>query len=170
MGTPSTCCGCPSVERKALTKPTRGSSSVAVSVETASPFAQVHDALTRLRSRADALKRRRMARDGFLGREGRLSQSPRWKARRPTLNRCLVQPAYAADTTRMKAPPATESASRWKVAKKKLRNQSPSGVRAIDSSGHIDVRRGRCATRRFRPRESTPPPLPYGRRLQGRLR
>jgi hypothetical protein len=137
--------GCPSARRNALTGPTRGLSPVAVSVEAASPFAQVRVALAQARGRADALKRRRMARDDFLGREKQLSQSPRRKARRQTLNRCLVQPAYAADARPVKAPPATENASRESVAKKKLRNQSASGVCALDRGGHIDVGLNRSA-------------------------
>jgi hypothetical protein len=83
--------GCPSAERKVLTEPTGGASPVAASLGVASPLAQL-----RQKGRADTLKRRRKERDDFLGREGKLSQSPSRKVRRQTLHSCLVQPQVDA--------------------------------------------------------------------------
>jgi hypothetical protein len=86
--------GCPAAERKVLTQPTGGVAPVAAPVGVVSPFVQL-----RQLGRADTLKRRWTARDDFLGREGRLSQSLIRKARRRTLNSCLVQPACGVDAS-----------------------------------------------------------------------
>jgi hypothetical protein len=84
--------GCPSVERNIRTRPTGGASPAFTPEGAESPLAQL-----RHPGRADALKRRRQARDEFLGREGKPSQSPSRKGRRQTLHRCLVQPAREVD-------------------------------------------------------------------------
>src|ERR1700722_14007854 len=86
--------GCPSAERNRLTKPTGGASPVSIPVGTESPFAQPCH-----KGRAVLLKRRRKERDDFLGREGKLSQSPCRKARRQTLYTCLVQSARGVDAS-----------------------------------------------------------------------
>ena len=86
--------GCPSAERKALTAPTGGASPNFALLGVESPLAQ-----PRQQGRADDLKRRRKERDDFLGREGKPSQSPSRKGRRPTLNSCLVQPARGVDAS-----------------------------------------------------------------------
>jgi hypothetical protein len=99
--------GCPSVERNVLTTPTGGASPTFAPLGAEAPFAQ-----PRHQGRADDLKRRRKARDEFLGREGQLSQSPSRKGRRQTLFRCLVQPAWG----RLVRPAAEVDAS--------LRNES----------------------------------------------
>ena len=84
--------GCPAVERKVLTEPTGGASPRFAPLGVESPFVQF-----RHPGRAVPLRRRRKVRDNFLGREGRPSQSPFRKARRQTLNTCLVQPAREVD-------------------------------------------------------------------------
>jgi hypothetical protein len=114
--------GCPSAERKILTQPTGGASPTFAPSGAESPFAQ-----SRHNGRADDLKRRRKARDEFLGREGQPSQSPSRKGRRQTLNRCLVQPALGVDARFQKDSlhPLAERQASGKTKKLKLFSQRP---------------------------------------------
>jgi len=128
--------GCPSAERKVLTGPTGGASPVLAPVGVDSPRAPL-----RHPGRAVVLRRRRKVRDDFLGREGKPSQSPIRKARRQTLNSCLVQPARGVDARIpneslapvSRASSATRSEKNWII-------QSRSGVRPLDFRDHIPVR------------------------------
>ena len=126
--------GCPSAERKALTTPTGGALTVATTV--AAPVGVAASA-TQLRhpGRADALRRRRKERDDFLGREGRLSQSPSRKGWRQTLYSCLVQPQV--DASIANELPATVSRASSNHEKKNWIIQSRSGVRPLDFRDHI---------------------------------
>jgi hypothetical protein len=128
--------GCPSAERKVLTEPTGGVSPRFAPLGVESPFAQL-----RHPGRAVPLRRRRKVRDEILGREGRPPQSPLRKARRQTLNTCLVQPAPEVDASFLNEslhPLAERQAPR--TSKKNWIIQSPSGVRPLDFRDHIPVR------------------------------
>ena len=133
--------GCPSAERIVLTTPTGGVSPGVAPLGAEAPFAQL-----RHPGRAVPLKRRRKVRDDFLGREGKPSQSPIRKARRQTLNSCLVQPARGVDARIpneslapvSRASSATRSEKNWII-------QSRSGVRPLDFRDHIAVELNRCA-------------------------
>ena len=136
--------GCPSAERKALTEPTGGASPVSAPLGADSPLAQL-----RHQGRAVPLKRRRKVRDDFLGREGRPSQSPLRKARRQTLNTCLVQPTWGRlvrPTGEVDARLLNESlapvsrASSPQSFTKNWSHSVPSGVRPLDFRDHIPVR------------------------------
>ena len=127
--------GCPSAERNILTEPTGGASPVSTPVGAESPVAQ-----PRHPGRAVPLRRRRKVRDNFLGREGRPSQSPLRKARRQTLNTCLVQPAREVDARFLNESLAPVSrASSAMCREKNWIIQSPSGVRPLDFRDHIPV-------------------------------
>jgi hypothetical protein len=77
--------------------------------------------------------RRRKVRDGFLGSEGRPSQSPFWKARRQTLQSCLVQPARPVDTRfRNESLAAVSRASCAKGYTKNWNHSVPSAVRPLE--------------------------------------
>jgi hypothetical protein len=114
--------GCPSAERKILTQPTGGAPPAFAPVGAESPFAQ-----PRHKGRADDLKRRRKARDEFLGREGKPLQSPSRKGRRQTLNRCLVQPAQGVDARfpNESLHPLAERQAATQAKKLKLFSQRP---------------------------------------------
>src|SRR5712692_5689893 len=128
--------GCPAAERKVLTEPTGGVSPRFAPLGVESPFAQL-----RHPGRAVPLRRRRKVRDDFLGREGRPSQSPLRKARRQTLNTCLVQPAREVDARFLNESLAPVSrASSATTFEKNWIIQSPSGVRPLDFRDHIAVR------------------------------
>ena len=132
--------GCPSAERNVLTEPTGGASPVLTPVGVDSPLAQF-----RHPGRAVPLRRRRKVRDQILGREGKPSQSPFRKARRQTLDTCLVQPAWD-DTSFLNQSLA--SVSRASSATRYEKNwiiQSPSGVRSLDFRDHIPVGLSRSA-------------------------
>jgi len=137
--------GCPAAERNILTKPTGGASPVSTPVGADSPVSSGglrRPARPCLKGRAVPLNRRRKVRDGFLGREGRPSQSPVRKARRQTLYSCLVQPALEVDARFRneslapvsRASSATRSEKNWII-------QSRSGVCPLDIRDHIPVRR-----------------------------
>lgn len=124
--------GCPSVERNRRTAPTGGASPVSIPEGIDSPAALRHP------GRADALKRRRMARAGILGRRWRRLQSPLWKERRPTLSRCLVHPAVgdAVDRRQTPQPNPVRQASRTDAGFfRKI--QSASAVRTLDFRDHV---------------------------------
>ena len=128
--------GCPSAERNVLTQPTGGASPGFAPLGEESPVAQPCH-----RGRADALKRRRKARDQFLGRERKPSQSPSRKGRRQTLNSCWVQPARGVDARFLNESLASVSrASSSNGHEKNWIIQSPSGVRPLDFRDHIAVR------------------------------
>ena len=128
--------GCPAVERKVLTEPTGGASPRFAPLGVESPFVQF-----RHPGRAVPLRRRQKVRDDFLGREGRPSQSPIRKARRQTLNSCLVQPAREVDARFLNESLAPVSrASSATCREKNWIIQSPSGVRPLDFRDHIAVR------------------------------
>jgi hypothetical protein len=129
--------GCPSAERKVLTEPTGGASPVSAPVGVDSPFAQL-----RHRGRAVPLRRRRKVRDEILGREGKPSQSPLRKARRQTLNTCLVQPACEVDASFLNESLAAVSRASSATSFTKNWNHSVrSGVRPLDFRDHIPVGR-----------------------------
>ena len=114
--------GCPFAERNVLTQPTGRASPAFASWEAESPFAQpCHP------GRADDLKRRRKARDEFLGREGQPSQLPSRKGRKQTLDRCLVQPARGVDASLQKDSPhpLAERQAATQAKKLKLFSQRP---------------------------------------------
>jgi hypothetical protein len=120
--------GCPAAERKILTEPTGGASPGFTPWGVESLLAQL-----RHPGRAVPLRRRRQVRDDFLGREGRPSQSPFRKARRQTLNTCLVQPAREVDARFLNESLAPVSrASSATTFEKNWIIQSPSGVRPLD--------------------------------------
>jgi len=132
--------GCPSPVRNVLTEPTGGASPRFAPWGVESPFAQL-----RHKGRAVLLRRRRKVRDQILGREGKPSQSPFRKARRQTLDTCLVQPAWD-DTSFLNQSLA--SVSRASSATRYEKNwiiQSPSGVRSLDFRDHIPVGLSRSA-------------------------
>ncbi|SRR6266849_5480892 len=130
--------GCPAAERKALTEPTGGVSPRFAPLGVESPLVQL-----RHPGRAVPLRRRRKVRDNFLGREGRPSQSPLRKARRQTLNTCLVQPPREVDARFLNESLAPVSrASSATTFEKNWIIQSPSGVRPLDFRDHIPVRCG----------------------------
>src|SRR5438445_12285083 len=129
--------GCPSAERKLLTTPTGGASPGFAPVGVEAPFAQ-----PRHPGRAAPLKRRRKVRDDILGRGGKSPQSPTRKGRRPTLDRCSVQPARGVDARLVNSPPQPLAERQAANQDKKLNLiQSASGVRPLDLRDHIEVRR-----------------------------
>jgi hypothetical protein len=140
--------GCPSAERNLLTGPTGGATPVLTPLGVDSPLVQLRHS-----GRADALKRRRKVRDDFLGREGKPSQSPIRKARRQTLNSCLVQPALEVDASFLNELLASVSrASSSNGHEKNWIIQSPSGVRPLDFRDHIAVRPASLVTQACHPR------------------
>jgi hypothetical protein len=139
--------GCPSAERKVLTEPTGGASPALAPVGVDSPLAQL-----RHQGRAVLLRRRRKVRDEILGREGKPSQSLIRKARRQTLNTCLVQPAHGClvpSAARVDASFLNESlapvsrASSATSFTKNWNHSVRSGVRPLDFRDHIPGSAGR---------------------------
>jgi hypothetical protein len=139
--------GCPSAERKVLTQPTGGASPGFAPRGVESPFAQ-----PRHSGRADDLKRRRTARDDFLGREGTPSQSPSRKGRRQTLYSCLVQPQVDARFQKDSLAPVSRASS--KTSRKKTGLFSPvpgcAFYRLLDSRRLYRLRRPALPTPRSR--------------------
>ena len=129
--------GCPSAERNLLTWPTGEASPVSAPLGVDSPLAQLRHS-----GRADDLKRRRKVRDDFLGRKGRPSQSLIRKARRQTLNSCLVQPAWVDASFLNESLASVSRASSAASSKKNWNHSVRSAVRPLDFRDHIAVRRG----------------------------
>ena len=136
--------GCPAAERNILTKPTGGASPVSTPVGADSPVSSGglrRPARPCLKGRAVPLNRRRKVRDGFLGREGRPSQSPVRKARRQTLYSCLVQPALEVDARfRNESLAPVSRASSAMSFTKNWNHSVASAVRPLDFRDHIAVR------------------------------
>jgi len=137
--------GCPAAERNILTKPTGGASPVSTPVGADSPVSSGglrRPARPCLKGRAVPLNRRRKVRDGFLGREGRPSQSPVRKARRQTLYSCLVQPALEVDARfRNESLAPVSRASSAMSFTKNWNHSVASAVRPLDFRDHIAVGR-----------------------------